>query len=332
MSSDLINFKNQLNHVKHVIDYHFTLLVVPIGAFLNILAALIFRRKNLNKTNMGFFYFWTSTFNAFNLIFYLFAVNSKLLFDYDVSTLNDPSCKASVIIKRATRSLVPWLVVFLSTERFISLRFKNKSFKWRNRTHLLIISVILAGLFLVNSVNFYFYVDYTNTTLITSYNQTNVIQIASCTASSYVLFMSDFISATFRIIIPLISVIVLDLIIMSKLVINIKFFGKTDKKSIRTHKRENHFTFTVIMIDIFFIIINLPVGLCYLVRNMYFTIGAQNAYTSAILDFIWIKTYNASNFYYALFFFINFIFNSLFRREILLVFFKFYFKIKAKLI
>ena len=189
----------------------------------------------------------------------------------------------------------------------------------------------MIGLFLVNTVNLYFYVDFTNKP-IESYNETNVVSRASCTASSYVLFVSDFLTATFRIIIPLIFVVILDFMIISKLVRDVKFFGKTDKKSIRSHKRENHFTFTVIVIDVFFIIINLPVGLCYLVRNMYSTLGAQNSYTSAILDFIWLKAYDTSNFYYAMFFFINFIFNSLFRREMVLIFFLIYFKNRAKFV
>ena len=332
MSTDFINFQNQINYIKYVMDYYFTMLVVPIGALLNIISALIFRRKNLNKTSMGFFYFWTSVLNAFSLTFYLFFFNSNLFFHYDLSTISDASCKASITIKRAIRSLVPWLTILFTVERFVCLKFKNKSFQWKKQTYLWILLAVLVGLFIVNSVNLYFYVDYRNTTLTESYNQTRLIITASCTASHYVLFMADFIAATFRIAIPLICVIVLDLMIISKLVMNIKFFSKTDKKSIRQHKRENHFTFTVIMVDVFFIIFNLPVGVCYVVRNMYTGIGAQNSYILAVLDFIWLKTHDTANLYHALFFFINFVFNSLFRREIFLIIIQLYFKIKAKFV
>ena len=58
-----------------------------------IIAAFIFRRRNLNKTNMGFFYFWICVFNAFTLLFYLFIVESDLFLNYNLSRINDVSCK-----------------------------------------------------------------------------------------------------------------------------------------------------------------------------------------------------------------------------------------------
>jgi hypothetical protein len=214
----------------------------------------------------------------------------------------------------------------------MSLKLKHKSSQWKNRSYLVIILGILIGLFLINTTNLYFYVELTNTTLISSSNETKFTVTTRCTATRYALFMSDIVAATFRTVIPLILIIMLDFMIVSKLLIGIKYFAKTDKKSVRAHKRENHFTFTVIILGLFFMVFNIPVGVCYLVRNMYTGISAQNSYTSAVLDFIWQETHDTANFYYALFFFINFLFNSLFRRECFFILFEFYGKLKAKFI
>ena len=334
MSSDFSNFQNKLNSTETIIDYCFTLLALPIGVLLNFLAAFLFRRKNLNKTNMGFFYSWTSLLNAFTLLFYLLVVKSKLFFGYDLATLNDASCQAILLIKRSTRPLVPWFLVLLSVERFVSLKCKNKSsFKW---AYLGIFFGILLVLFLSNTINLYFYVEQTNTTLIESlnenYNETKVTLTARCSASGYVLFTSDMISAMVGTTLPLIFLIGLELIIISKLIIKIKFFGKTDKKSIRTHRRENHFTFTVIVLCILFILFKVPALVCYTIKNIYASISAQNAYTSAIIELVSLKSYEISNFYYGSFFFINFIFNSLFRRECFLILSELYAKMKGNLV
>jgi hypothetical protein len=75
----------------------------------------------------------------------------------------------------------------------------------------------------------------------------------------------------------LIFMIVFEFMIVSKLIVKIKFFGKTAKKSIRTHQRENHFTFTMIVIGIIFILFRLPVGVCYIIKSMYTGITKETA-------------------------------------------------------
>ena len=189
-SSDFSNFQNKINFLELVMDYCFTILALPLGALLNIIAAFIFRRRNLNKTNMGFFYFWISVFNAFTLLFYLFVVESDLFLDYDLSTVNDVSCKVVFLIKRATRPLVPWFLVLLSLERFVSLKFRNKSCYWRKESYLCLILAILIFLILSSTANLYFFVDHANTTLIerlnATFNETKVaLTPASCESSRY---------------------------------------------------------------------------------------------------------------------------------------------------
>ena len=239
------------------------------------------------------------------------------------------------LIKQATRPLVPWFLVLLSLERFVSLKFINKSCHWRKESYLGLILAILIFLILSSTANLYFFVDQANT--ITSIestnetiNETKVALTASCESSKYVKFTADIISATLGTTLPLIFMIVFEFMIVSKLIVKIKFFGKTAKKSIRTHQRENHFTFTMIVIGIIFILFRLPVGVCYIIKSMYTGINAQNPYTSAILELITGKAYEMSNFYYASFFLINFIFNSFFRRECFLIRSEFYGKSKAK--
>ena len=333
MSSDFSNFQHKINYLETIIDYCFSLLAVPIGVLLNITAAFIFRRKNLNKTNMGFFYFWMSAFNAFTLLFYLFVVKSNLFFNYDFSLINNASCKVSFWIINATRPLVPWFLILISLERYLSLKFIKKSCNWRKRTYLGMILGILAFLFLSNTVNLYYYVDHANTTLIESFNETfnetKVTLTPDCKASTYVMYTSDIISTMLGTTLPLIFMIVFEFVIISKLIIKIKFFGKTDKKSIRTHRRESHFTFTMIVIGLFFILFRLPAGVCYMIKSMYTGISSQNTYTSALLEVISLKAYEISNFDYASFFLINFIFNSLFRRECFLILLELYGSVKA---
>ena len=314
MKQDSEVFSESLDKLEDEIGYYTTILIVPVGIVLNILTAVIFLRKGLNKTNMGFFYFWTSVLFAFTLIFYIFIHNSLIMFNYDLTLVNNTSCKIVTLLKRAIRNLPPWLLVLISIERYMHLKFKfNKNFK--NKTLIFFSSFFLIVFLMLsfNITNLFYYLNNTkNSTLNTTNN-------SKCSTSSDLKFIAVLTAATFRSFIPVLFLVVLNWFIISKLIINTKQLKESKKKEAKMFRREYHFTFMTLVLSSFFVILNLPDAICHLVRNTYSSVNSQDTKTLAIIDFIWDTTYDASNFYYSSFFFINLLFNSIFRKELRLM-------------
>ena len=314
MNQDSEVFSESLDQLEDEIGYYTTILIVPVGIVLNILTAVIFLRKGLNKTNMGFFYFWTSVLFAFTLIFYIFIHNSSIMFNYDLTLNNNTSCKIVTLLKRAIRNLPPWLLVLISIERYLHLKFKfNKNFN--NKTLIFFASFFLI-IFLMISFNitnlFYYLNNNKNSTLNTTDNQ-------KCQTSEDLKLIAILIAATFRSLIPILFLIVLNGFIASKLIINTRLLIVSKKKEAKMFRREYHFTFMTLVLSSLFVVLNLPDAICHLVRNTYSSVNSHDIKTLAIIDFIWDTTYDASNFYYSSFFFINLLFNSIFRKELRLM-------------
>ena len=316
MKQDSEIFSESLDKLEDEIAYYTTILILPIGIVLNILTAVVFLRKGLNKTNMGFFYFWTSVLFAFTLIFYFFIYNSSIMFNYDLTLVNNASCKIVTLMKRATRNLPPWLLVIISVERYLHLKFKfNKDFKNKKLIFFSLFIVIAFLMFIINITNFFYYLENgTNSTLV--FNDTS---IKECTASEDLKFIAILTAATFRSLIPIFLLIVLNGFIISKLIANTRLLKESKKKEAKMFRREYHFTFMTLVLSSFFVVLNLPDAVCHLVRNTYSSVNSQDTKTLAIIDFIWDITYDVSNFYYSSFFFINLLFNSIFRKELRLM-------------
>ena len=200
MNLEYLNFENYLENLGDSIGYYITIIIVPIGILLNLKTAFLFSRKSLNKTNMGFFYFWTSVLFMFTLAYSVFFIKSKLFFNYD------RFYQTTTLFNKAIRSMPPWLLV-ITIERYVSLKYNNKINKNNKKIFFFVFLFISASLFAVNVSSIYLGLTYSFS------NNTNnsvqpVVAKIKCTATNDVSNISEMIAGVFRLINPSLLIII----------------------------------------------------------------------------------------------------------------------------
>ena len=92
-NSNLTSLLDYYNNLSIQIELYYIISVVPLGILTNLLAISIYSRKNLNKTNMGFYNICLGTSNIIALVFYILIQKSEILYNIDLYTKNDLACK-----------------------------------------------------------------------------------------------------------------------------------------------------------------------------------------------------------------------------------------------
>ena len=259
MNKDYEKFSTYLNDLGNKIDYYFALVTIPIGIIFNTISVFIFLRKNLNKTNMGFFNFCLSISNSFTLIYFIFVSDSKILFNYDLTNKNDVLCRIILFARRVLREISPWIEVLITFDRLIYVKFPTR-FKFMHKK--LILAEIMGFMLLILSVisieNFFHSIKTTVKIIpvLTSKNMTNNTITKSdfsstCTGSNDILLASDLISIILRTFIPIITMVVLNYILIT-FVLHTKSKIKNNQNKAYCSRQLN-FTLTVIAMDTYFL-------------------------------------------------------------------------------
>ena len=293
-----------INSLEDHFDFFLSITLFPIGILLNIISIFVFRRKKFNKTKMGIYYTLLSITHTVALLYYLFIVNAMNLFNYNPMILSDFACKVFTFLRRPARQISAWIQVSLTIHRFISFKYPNKS-NLINNTKAVYFAVFLAllSISIFASGCFLYQLDYQKV------NSTNSSQsIKVCSASSTVYFITEMQSYLFRIFIPFVLIAIMSVVLyanINKGVININ--------NLRIIKREHHFTYTCYISNLFYLVINAPILVLYMVKFVYFD---ENNHLAEIINSVWLITNEFSHLYYSTFFIWNIIFNSLFRHEL----------------
>jgi hypothetical protein len=308
------------NQIASSINYYFAISMVPVGVILNGLAFLIASRKSLNKTNMGFFIRSLSTSNLVTLLFSLFFMQSRLLFNFDFYTYSDVSCRFIMYTRRSIRVLSPMIETLFTVDRFLAVMFPKKfEFLKKNRNVLLSILVIVAIDLISNTLNAFNHVEEISTQFVDSNGLTRMYSKKICTSSDAISFTSDVILIFMRVLIPLAVMGSLNFLICRKLVTSRQSIHSSGSASIKANK-DRQFTKNLVLMNVAFIAFNLPKAITYFVKDIIhesvFNEGPFNA-EEAKLTMYWYITFNISTFYYVIYFPLNVYFNKLFRREVL---------------
>lgn len=204
----------------------------------------------------------------------------------------------------------PWFQVILTFHRFIICKYpKNSELmnKFAFWVKLLLATCFFISIFSIVKLFFNLKIDEDSF----SNNQTlnGSIQKAICTTNSLLLVYSELESFLFRVFLPFLLIFILTIILYRN--IYRKVLNYPGKRQIQ---RENHFTYTVIVSNLFFLVSFTPVLIIFILKYSNITKETQR-YTN-IIEHIGYICLEFSNLYYATFFFWNLVFNSLFRRQV----------------
>ena len=296
-----------LNNIEEKFDFYLSVIMIPIGIFLNIISIFMFRRKRFNKTKMGFYYTILSITHTIALITYLTVINSIDVFGYNLLTFNDFFCKFFTFLQRPVRQIPPWIQVSLTVHRFVACKVPAK-FDLINRSRVLY-TIIFGAFFMIcvlASGCFFFQLE----SKITQANNSTE-KTLKCSASTTVYFITELGSYLFRILIPFMIIFVMNIILYFN--IYKKVVRVTNIQNLKFIKRQNHFTYCCIILNVFYMATNLPLFVVYIVKLFY--IGLDS-YLARVVDSVWLLSYELSNMYFVTFFVWSVLFNSLFRDEL----------------
>jgi len=283
-------------------------LIILLSLVGDILGLVVFsvKKNKLNKLgpiNMYIYLFIFGIVNV-NTIFQLY------LHDFGIylETMSDLSCQLAAFYWTVTAPISPMILVYISFERFISIKYPDKKFILNKNIYQYVYMIILVVFNVsINSwVPFDFgLVDKRNTTnkFITNYNTNENFE---CVSKS---FKGPLLWTVYGKIIPYSLMITFTILLISS-IFKSRNRVITNYTNIQneTFKRDVKFAFTSLSINVIFILLNLPASIIFLFAK---------SYPILYLMFLYLYLFSFSINFYLLF-----IFNSLFRDEFLSFFSK----------
>ena len=313
-----------LNNITNRIDFYYSAIVIPIGVVLNLATIYIFSKSSrVTRQNaiINLLYIGLSAYDVlalFNSILFAQLLPSLGIYVVNYSTA---TCIGLNWWRKIVVQAPSWVQVIITFERFLSVVYPNRFdlFKSKRNVVLMLISVFFS-LTLVNMGQAWYYTVMVtqNQTIYSKYGdkitQQTVSELSSiCTNSNAVSLLTDIINVLFRFLIPFIIMIVLNVLLSKHLYQSKK---RTANKN-RSFRQERNYTFTVIGFNVLFFVLNLPWAVYYIlnyIQNSGIVIF-QDSLDSSIIGLI--NAFAFSVFYLNNLssFFLNIIFNSLFRKQ-----------------
>jgi hypothetical protein len=315
--SGLISF---LSTTSGRVNYFFVLIFPTSGVILSFFSLLIFSRPALNKTNMGFLYMWQSSIDILLLLIFIFETRSATLFGQSVANHAEVLCRSLRWFRRVTLHASSWMSVYITLDRFAYVCQPKRLEAIRNKKSIST-CIILGMLLILTAINIPNYFSTIEITIqpISSNSSSNAsrapVITQQCRTNAVMSSLTNLMSTLFRTWLPILSMVLLDLLIIKRLNAN-KL--KVTKGSKSLHRKENHYTKNVILLNLLFFIFNAPLAVIYLIDaiNVYTPSVPKDPLYIAIISFLISISVNLSYAYQSASFFIYLIFNSVFRNEL----------------
>lgn len=252
----MINYStvNVLNVFKLVFIWIIPLIFLIFGIFGNMFVIAVFSRKKLYKFSSKLAYICLAMADNFCLIF---QVVDNVLWrnDVNIETLSKASCKFFRYISFAFSPFSAWLLVYISVDKYISIRFnqlkllKNVYFK----------IMILIFIFCYNTV---YYSPVLINTELTNDSNGSMACVYVYERLEKVFGWMDLLNLS---IIPFsIMTVTSLLLIYSIFKSRMKISKSKSRQDVKRLIKDVKFSITTILLNIFFIILNLPMCLVWL--------------------------------------------------------------------
>jgi hypothetical protein len=296
-----------LSNIGSNINLYTALVLNPIGFVTNMISLYVYTRPRLNKTNMGFLYFWQTASDICLLGMLIFIGRAREIFGQALGSQGEGWCIFTSFIRRFLVHISSWINVLICFDRFMFVLFPNNKFMKSKLNLTLIIASIFATLTLVNTPNFFSGLS------VPRGNETRV-----CSASPLILNLAVLISIFTRTIVPLIVMSLMNLMIIKRLRLNKQKLTQNRNKK---EKKETRFTKTVVSLTLIFMLFNFPLGVINSVSIFTDYLGfTVSPTTGAVLSLCSIVALNFSFLYQSFYFFITLMFNQIFRKELISIF------------
>lgn len=289
--------------------FYSSLTLIPTGILLNFFTILIFSRKKFAKNTMGFYYTivaFTDIIALIMVFFHMFGIS----IDYNFTEISSFWCKMIPYWTRVFINMSSGIKVLITIDRLICIKYYNRkaAFALKNKRTILFLMVLIFLFFcLINMPNlFYSVVDLKKTA--SPFNQI----MFKCIAPNRISLPRDVLFNLFSSVIPF-----LFMIIANSILIKILIKSKQKFKKDLSLKSEYQFAFSLIFVNLFFLLTMIPIGVTTLFYYVYLKAheGTSPLFYKATL-YVFVSAFILLlNF--TLQFLIHLLFNKLFQKEII---------------
>lgn len=273
--------------------------VLIIGVIGNSFGLTVLMRKKLK--NIGPCNTYKYLFIS-DMIYLLQLLINYLAYGYEINlqVMSSLACKLTNYFNFTFSGISPWLLVYISVEKFISIIYPTRRFFIRKKKTQLVYFIILL------TINFVYYIPISFFFDIISYNQSNVSSLVCTYNSLSSQDIATYLSLLNRTVIPFSLMMLFSFLLIYSIFKSRNRVLSTMSENKRL-KRDIRFAFSSFFLNVTFILLNAPTFLVYFVPSFY-----SHIYV--------LFTYYILNLSYAVNFYILFITNSLFRKEFFLIF------------
>jgi growth hormone secretagogue receptor len=136
-----------ISHYVYMIVYPIIFLLGLVG---NLLSSLLFAITNLNRTSCGIYFLLLAIFDSIALIG---GLHHCLTIGYRLPVPNAVYCRARDFLLYVSMDMVSWMIVAISVDRFLKVKFPIKARIYTTRKLTIIISSVLLVIFIIKNVH-----------------------------------------------------------------------------------------------------------------------------------------------------------------------------------
>ena len=260
---DLINLLNK--KMSFVYIYLVPILLVLFGVPGNAIGFIVFSRKKLSKFPARNIYRFMAIVDTIYLLSQI-AEDTMNYIGFDLRLVSDITCKLYKFYNFAFAPISFWLLVYISIERFISIRFRSVKFFQNGKIQFIIIAAITVyNICLYSPMLDYMQIFETN---INSTNSSQILKRCRLRVPSFskVISVMDLINA---VILPFIFMAITSiLLIVTILTSRLRILNLSSEQDRKKLARDIKVGITCIILNIFFFFLNLPICIAnYMLLN-----------------------------------------------------------------
>jgi hypothetical protein len=236
---------------------YFAPAIIILGLFGNLFGLIVISKKKLKKIGPQITYIalFISDFFNFLLIFQSF---TQFEFNFDITLFSNFACKTYWYLNFALGPISPMLNVYISIERYISVAHSSK------KHFLLKKQIQFAFIIAVTMYNLILYIPFSIYDSLFKSNQTNQ---TVCDMDPYLNYVYNIIDLVNRVIIPFLLMIIFSILIIYTIFSSRRRISSNNAQTNRSFRRDIRFSLIIILLNISFIVLSLPVTLLVFVSD-----------------------------------------------------------------
>ena len=142
--------QNQLEEASHYIYAIVFPIIFTLGLIGNLFSSIIFSITKLNLTSCGIYFLLLAVFDFLALIG---GLHHCLTIGYHVEIRSAGYCRARNFLLYASMDMASWMVVAISVDRYLKVKFPIKARMYATRKLAIIVSSVIAVIFIMKNVH-----------------------------------------------------------------------------------------------------------------------------------------------------------------------------------